>query len=300
VKRYSGERSEQATPSAPTPRLRAATDPEGAPAGTPPASERDHVADFTGLTDPELRTRVEHDGGFFVAEGPLAVRALLASSYRVRSVLVTPAQRAALADVLDGLDAPVDVVTPEVMRETVGFDLHRGAIASADRARLPAADAVLTGASRVAVLERVNDHENLGALFRNAAAFGFDAVLLCPQCSDPLYRRTVRVSIGHVLHVPWTRAAPWPDAIDHLRTLGFRVLALTPRPPARRLDEVEAGERERLAVLVGAEGPGLSADALTRADERVRIPMAPGVDSLNVAVAAALAFAHLAPRERVT
>jgi tRNA G18 (ribose-2'-O)-methylase SpoU len=252
------------------------------------------LTDFVTLNDPELRRRVEHDGGFFVAEGPLAVRALLASSYTVRSVLVTPAQHAALADVLTPIDAPVHVVTPDVMRETVGFDLHRGALASADRTPLPALDAVLAGATRVAVLERVNDHENLGALFRNAAAFGFDAVLLCPQCSDPLYRRTVRVSIGHVLHVPWTRATPWPGALDELRTRGFRVLALTPQAPARRLDDVGAAAGERIAVLVGAEGPGLGAEALARADERVRIPMAPGVDSLNVAVAAALAFAHLA------
>jgi tRNA G18 (ribose-2'-O)-methylase SpoU len=255
---------------------------------------RDHLADFVGLTDPELRKRVEHESGFFVAEGPLAVRALLASSYRVRSVLVTPAQHAALADVLTPLEAPVHVVTPEVMRETVGFDLHRGALASADRVPLPALETVLAGASRVAVLEQVHDHENLGALFRNAAAFGFDAVLLCPQCSDPLYRRTVRVSIGHVLHVPWTRAAPWPDAVDRLRALGFRRLALTPQLPAIPLDAVEAGADDRIAVLVGAEGPGLSAAALARADERVRIPMAAGVDSLNVAVAAALAFASLA------
>jgi tRNA G18 (ribose-2'-O)-methylase SpoU len=254
----------------------------------------EHLADFVLLNDPELRKRVEADVGFFVAEGPLAVRALLASSYRVRSVLVTPAQHDALADVLDGLDAPVHVVTPAVMRETVGFDLHRGALASADRAPLPDLETVLAGASRVAVLERVNDHENLGALFRNAAAFGFDAVLLCPQCSDPLYRRTVRVSIGHVLHVPWTRATPWPGALDRLRTLGFRRLALTPQPPARPLDADEAGTGDRIAVLIGAEGPGLSSEALSAADERIRIPMAPGVDSLNLAVAAALAFSRLA------
>ena len=207
------------------------------------------MTDFVGLTDPDLRKRVEHDGGFFVAEGPLVVRTLLASTYRVRSVLVTPAQRAALADVLDPLDAPVHVVTPEVMRETVGFDLHRGALASADRAPLPALETVLAGAARVAVLEQVNDHENLGALFRNAAAFGFDAVLLCPQCSDPLYRRTVRVSIGHVLHVPWTRAAPWPEVLDDLHALGFRRLALDAEPTgaAARRDRRGRGRAGRRA-----------------------------------------------------
>jgi tRNA G18 (ribose-2'-O)-methylase SpoU len=150
------------------------------------------------------------------------------------------------------------------------------------------------------VLERVNDHENLGALFRNAAAFGVDAVLLCPQCSDPLYRRSVRVSAGHVLTVPWTRAAPWPAAIDAIRDHGFTVLALTPAVDAGRIDGVAAAAEERMAILLGAEGPGLSQDALSRATKRVRIPMAPGVDSLNVAVAGAIAFAHGAPPERLS
>ncbi len=252
------------------------------------------IADYVDLSDPDLRRRVEEQRGFFIAEGPLVVRTLLSTTHRVRSVLVTIRQRAALADVLDPLRAPVYVVSPEVMRQTVGFDLHRGAVAAAERFPLPSIEAVLEGATRVAMLERVNDHENLGAVFRNAAAFGFDAVLLCPQCSDPLYRRTVRVSIGHVLRVPWTRAAPWPAAIDRVRDLGFTVLALTPADDARRIDTVSIAAAERVAVLVGAEGPGLSPEALHRSLTRVRIPMATGVDSLNVAVAAAVAFAHFA------
>jgi tRNA G18 (ribose-2'-O)-methylase SpoU len=252
------------------------------------------IADYVDLSDPDLRRRVEEQRGFFIAEGPLVVRTLLSTTHRVRSVLVTTRQRAALADVLDHLHAPVYVVSREVMQQTVGFDLHRGAVAAADRFPLPSVEAVLEGATRVAMLERVNDHENLGAVFRNAAAFGYDAVLLCPQCSDPLYRRTVRVSIGHVLRVPWTRAAPWPAAIDRVRALGFTVLALTPASDARRIDTVSVAEAERVAVLVGAEGPGLSPEALDRSLTRVRIPMATGVDSLNVAVAAAVAFAHFA------
>jgi tRNA G18 (ribose-2'-O)-methylase SpoU len=250
------------------------------------------LADYVVLNDPDLRRRLEDDGDFFVAEGALVVRTLLRTDRRVRSVLVTPSQRDALADVLTPLEAPVYVVTPEVMQRTVGFDLHRGAVAAADRYPLPSLDAVLDGARRVAVLERVNDHENLGGLFRNAAAFGIDAVLLCPQCSDPLYRRSVRVSIGHVLTVPWTRAAPWHDALDVVRSNGFTVVALTPASGAKSIDRLTFAPSDKVALLLGAEGPGLSNDALARSDERVRIPMAGGVDSLNVAVASAIAFHH--------
>jgi tRNA G18 (ribose-2'-O)-methylase SpoU len=250
------------------------------------------IADYVGLTDPDLRRRVEHEQGFFVAEGVLVVRTLLTATprRRVRSVLVTPPQLDFLADVLEDLDAPVYVVTPPVLRATVGFDLHRGAVAAADRYELPAVADVLDGARRVAVLERVSDHENLGGLFRNAAAFGVDAMVLCPQCSDPLYRRSVRVSIGHVLTVPWTRLEPWPDGLDELRAHGFTRVALTPAADAASIDGVSFAPDERVALLLGAEGPGLTSAALARADRRVRIPMAPGVDSLNVSVAAAVAF----------
>jgi tRNA G18 (ribose-2'-O)-methylase SpoU len=255
------------------------------------------IADYVDLSDPDLRRRVEEDRGFFIAEGPVVIRTLLGTRHKVRSVLVTPHQRAALADVLGSVDAPVYVVEPEVMRHTVGFDLHRGAVAAVDRYTLPTLEAVVDGATRVAMLERVNDHENLGALFRNAAAFGVDAVLLCPQCSDPLYRRSVRVSTGHVLTVPWTRASPWPEAIGRLRELGFTVLALTPGPEAVGIDTVP--RHGRIAMLLGAEGPGLSPPALAAASRPVRIPMAEGVDSLNVAVAAAVSFAHFAPPGRL-
>jgi tRNA G18 (ribose-2'-O)-methylase SpoU len=257
------------------------------------------IADYVALSDPDLRRRVESRDGFFIAEGALVVRTLLSTGHRVRSVLVTPKQRALLADVLDPLDAPTYVVTAGVMQQTVGFDLHRGAVAAADRYPLPSMDTVLEGATRVAVLERVNDHENLGALFRNAAAFGVDAVLLCPECSDPLYRRSVRVSTGHVLTVPWTRATPWPDAIDELGARGFTVLALTPGADAVRIDDISAAQ-DRVAIVLGAEGPGLSPGTLRKATRRVRIPMAAGVDSVNVAVAGAVAFAHFAPPERLS
>jgi tRNA G18 (ribose-2'-O)-methylase SpoU len=258
------------------------------------------ISDYIALSDPDLRRGVEERDGFFIAEGGLVVRVLLTTNHRVRSVLVTPKQRAALADVLDHIDAPVYVVEPTVMQKTVGFDLHRGAVAAVDRFPLPSMDAGLEGATRVAVLERVNDHENLGALFRNAAAFGVDAVLLCPECSDPLYRRSVRVSAGHVLTVPWTRATPWPAAIDAMKARGFTVLALTPAAGSERLDDAPTDPGERIAMVLGAEGPGLTADARHRASRQIRIPMAPGVDSLNVAVAGALAFSHFARPDRLT
>jgi tRNA G18 (ribose-2'-O)-methylase SpoU len=248
------------------------------------------LADYVGLSDPDLRRGVEAEAGFFVAEGPLVVRRLLATALQVRSVLVTPHQHDALADVLGTVDAPVFVVAPEVMRETVGFNLHRGAVAAVNRYPLPSLAAVLDRARRIAVLERVNDHENLGGIFRNAAAFGVDGVVLCPQSSDPLYRRAVRVSIGHVLTVPWTRVTPWPDALATISAAGFEVLAMTPARDAISIDEIGPAPDARLALCFGAEGPGLSDAVIHRADRRVRIPIAAGVDSLNVAVAAAVAF----------
>jgi tRNA G18 (ribose-2'-O)-methylase SpoU len=257
-----------------------------------PADPR--LRDYVDLADPELRRRVEARDGFFVAESPLVVRRLLQSGRRVRSVLVTPRQFDALRDdFAAGLDPAVPVlVAPEaVLRRVVGFDLHRGAVAAADRWPMPALSTVLDRAQRIAVLERVNDHENLGVLFRSAAALGVDAVLLDTESSDPLYRRCVRVSIGHVLLVPWTRI----ESIDAVRRAGFTTFALTPGAGAVRIDRV--AWPERAALLFGAEGPGLSEAWLAAADERVAIPMRPGADSLNVATAAAVAFyaASVAP-----
>ena len=242
------------------------------------------LSDYIGLSDPDLRRRVEADGGFFVAESPHVVEALIRSRRTVRSVLVTPTQHDALAASLATLDAPVYVARPEVLRRVVGFDLHRGAVAAGDRWPLPSVASVLDGARSVAVLERITDHENLGGLFRNAAAFGIDAVLLDEESADPLYRRCVRVSIGHVLTVPWTRGV----SLDQLREHGFTLLALTPAREARPLADVTWPER--CALLLGTEGPGLSDAWLAAADFRVRIPMQSGVDSLNVATAAAIAF----------
>jgi tRNA G18 (ribose-2'-O)-methylase SpoU len=242
------------------------------------------LADYRALRDADLP-------GAFIAEGALVVRSLLSSSYRVRSVLVTPRKLAALADVLPS-DVPVYVASRPLLKSVVGFDLHRGAVAAADRPS-PAADAatVVRGARALLVVEDVSDAENMGSLFRNAAAFGVDGVLLSPRCCDPLYRRTVRVSMGHVLHVPFARVDAWPAAIDDVvRAAGFTVVALTPAADAADVAGVRV---TRPAVLVGAEGPGLTDVALARADTRVRIPMRAGVDSVNVATAAAIALHRL-------
>ena len=263
-----------------------------------PADPR--VADFVGLTDPDLRRLRERsggaEGGFFIAEGTLVIRQLLRSPYRVRALLLTPRRLAALAPDLEDLDCPVYVGPQPVVNAVSGFHLHRGALASADRLPLPEVGALVEGCDLVVAGEGLNDHENLGALFRNAAAFGAGAVLLDVSSADPLYRRSVRVSMGHVLRVPFTRATAWPGALGRLRDLGFEVLALTPAPHAEDLRDVEP--RGRQALLVGAEGPGLSGAALAAADRSVRIAMAAGVDSLNVATAAAVALHHLARRPR--
>ena len=259
-----------------------------------PDDER--VSDYVGLTDPDLRRRREQagtgDGAFFIAEGIVVIRQLLRSAYRVRSLLLTPPRLAVLEPDLAGIDAPVYVGAQAVVNAVSGFHLHRGAIASAHRDPLPDALALARTADLLVLAEGVNDHENLGALFRNAAAFGADGVLLDPTSADPLYRRSVRVSVGQVLRVPFARMSPWPEAIAGLRAQGFEVMALTPGPEAEDLRGV--APRPRQAVLVGAEGPGLSAPARDGSDRRVRIGMAGGVDSLNVATAAAVALHHLA------
>jgi tRNA G18 (ribose-2'-O)-methylase SpoU len=245
------------------------------------------VSDYRDLTDGQRR-RQEN----FIVEGVFAIRQLLRSQYPVRSLLVTPSKLRSLEAELGSLEAPVYVAPQPVLAGIAGYNVHRGALAAADRMPLPAVDDLLTTAGLVVVLEGVNDHENIGALFRNAAAFGVDAVLLCPRCADPLYRRSVRVSVGHVLHVPWTRMEPWPGGLERVRSFGLQLVALTPTPTATALNRF-AGTG-RVALLLGEEGPGLSLGALSAAQCRVRIPMAPGVDSLNVATAAAIALYHLA------
>ncbi|GAA1321717.1 TrmH family RNA methyltransferase [Pseudonocardia xinjiangensis] len=246
--------------------------------------------DYRDLTAADRRPDRPGGRGLVIAEGVVVVRRMIDSPYPVRSLLGVPRRIDELADDLAGLDVPAYATDASTMSEVVGFHLNRGVLAVADRAGSPDPVALLRDARLVAVLEGVNDHENLGALFRNAAALGVDAVLLGPRCSDPLYRRSVRVSMGHVLRVPFAELpGPWPESLDLLRAAGMQVAALTPAADAVPLT-VSGLRGERVAVLLGAEGPGLSAEALAAADVRVRIPMAAGVDSLNVATAAAVAF----------
>ena len=258
------------------------------------------VADYRSLTDSDLRVRHEEAAGVFIAEGPLVVRELVSSTYDVRSVLVTPGQRRVLADVLDPLDAPVLVASQRVIDAVAGFHLHRGALACGRRRPEPTLSELLDrlpDVRVVAVLERINDHENLGALYRSARALGVDALVLCPECCDPLYRRCVRVSMGHALHLPTARAASTAAAIVELRRRGITVVALTPQHDADDVDVLRDASTGPVALLVGAEGPGLRPETIAAADRRVRIAMASGVDSLNVATAAAIAF-HEAGRAR--
>jgi tRNA G18 (ribose-2'-O)-methylase SpoU len=269
---------------------------------------------YRHLKDPAARSRLDARASVFVIEGRLAVDRLLASNYPIRSLLVDDHQAAAAGDLVEATrsrGAPVFVGSRAVVAGTVGFDLHRGVVAVADRPPLTDAGDLLADVAgrpdqegappRVAVLEGLNDHENIGSLFRNAAAFGVAGLLLDPTCADPLYRRSVRVSVGHVLHLPFARMAPWPAGLGQVKSAGFLLAALAPCPavagavPVIGLDQLHRrvsgpGGPRGVALLLGAEGPGLSDGALALSDVVVTIPMADGVDSLNVATAAAVAF----------
>lgn len=253
------------------------------------------LRDFVALRDVEVRAKVEESGGLFIAEGERTIRRAVAAGYELRAVLLTERWLAPLEDLLEDMGAPVMVVQDEVLTATTGFPVHRGALASLNRRPLPLLDEVLQGAARVAALEDLSDHSNLGAVFRSAAALGIDAVVLTPRAADPLYRRAVRTSMGAVFSVPWTRI-PWFEGPDLLHGAGLELLALTPAADAVDIRDVSAAAHPRLALAIGNEGDGLSERWLGAADLRVRIAMHGGIDSLNAAAAAAVAFHELAPR----
>lgn len=256
-----------------------------------PVTDPDDVRldDYRRLQDHTIRRRLEDAGRFFMVEGSKAVRRLLASGWGVRSVLVTEDKADRLTGSLGfGGPFPQYVASRAVVREVVGFDLHRGVIASAVRPEPRDWRGVAAEASRLAVIEGINDHENLGAIFRSAAALGVEGVLLAPSVPDPLYRRSVRVSMGAVLMVPYARVEVWPGDLEGLKKLGFTLVGLTPNPSAERIDSVPVPGRT--AIMLGSEAEGLSEQALAAADLRVRIGQNVALDSLNVGHAAAIAF----------
>ena len=262
---------------------------------TDPADPR--IDDFRDLNSADRRPDLPGGKGLVIAEGVLVAQRMLASRFTPHAFLGTDRRLGELSVGLTAVPAPYYRASAEVMADVVGFHLNRGVLAAARRPPELAVGDVLANARTIAVLEGVNDHENLGAIFRNAAGLGVDAVIFGQGCADPLYRRAVRVSMGHALLVPFAKADHWPADLYRLRDNGFRLLAMTPSPQARTLAEViDDLQDEKVAVLVGAEGPGLSDAALRAADVRVRIPMARGTDSLNVATAAALAFYERARR----
>ncbi|MBB5869192.1 tRNA G18 (ribose-2'-O)-methylase SpoU [Allocatelliglobosispora scoriae] len=251
---------------------------------TDPGDER--IADYRALTDVELRTRWEPPHGLFIAEGELVLRRAVKAGYRPRSFLVEAKRAGQVAD-LDG--APVYGAEPDVLEAVTGFHVHRGVLASFHRKPLPDVGDVLRAARRVVILEDINNHTNIGAIFRGVAGLGMDAVLLSPTCADPLYRRSVRVSMGEVFAIPYAFLDEWPGGLAQLREAGFTLLAMSPAADGVPMQVLSDAQRERPALLLGAEGPGLSQHALSASDVRVRIPMRRGVDSLNVAAATAVA-----------
>ncbi|HWR86491.1 MAG TPA: RNA methyltransferase [Rhodoglobus sp.] len=254
------------------------------------------LEDYTRLTDVNLRRKLEPAGGLYLAESTKVIERALAAGHRPRSVLSLPQWLPELEPLLPA-GTTVFVADSGTLEAITGFHLHRGALASMHRPALqPVAD-VLRDARRVVVVEDIVDHTNVGAIFRSVAALGADAVLVTPRCADPLYRRSVRVSMGTVLQVPWTRLADWPAGADQLHQAGFAIAALALADDAVDLDAYAADPPERVAIVMGTEGDGLSRRALAAADAVVTIPMQHGVDSLNVASAAAVAlWALRAPR----
>jgi tRNA G18 (ribose-2'-O)-methylase SpoU len=254
------------------------------------------LADYARLTDVHLRRSLEAEHGLFIAEGEKVIRRAVEAGYPVRSLLVAEDKLAAAEDLagrFGAAGAPVYVVPSAVAEHLTGYHVHRGALASMRRRPLPDLAEVLADAARIVVLEDIVEHTNVGSIFRCAAALGFDSVVLAPRCADPLYRRSVKVSMGAVFALPYARMADWRGGLEEIRAAGFRLVALTPLPDAVPIDEVPAAGR--LALLLGTEGDGLSARWLDAADLAVRIPMRRGVDSLNVAAAAAIACYLLAP-----
>ncbi len=256
-----------------------------------PADPRVH--EYLHLTDMALRTRTEPASGIYLAESAKVIRRALAAGHQPISYLMAERWVEELADLVADAaarDVPVYVADKRVLQTIAGFHLHRGAIAAMHRPPPRDPFEIIRSARRVVVLEDVVDHTNVGAVIRSAAALGMDAVLVTPRCADPLYRRSVRVSMGTVFQVPWARIDPWPESVDRLQDAGFTVASLALTPDSVTLDQVAADPPDRLVLVLGTEGDGLAPATVAASDLAVRIPMSGGVDSLNVAAASAVAF----------
>jgi tRNA G18 (ribose-2'-O)-methylase SpoU len=251
------------------------------------------LADYSHLTDVALKKAQGTEHGLYIAESALVLERALRAGHRARSVLALGTS-VDDAVALVGPDVTVFSGPGELLEQLTGYLLHRGLIASMHRPALPTPESLLEHARRVVILENVADPTNVGAIFRSVAAIGADAVLVTPRCSDPFYRRAIRVSMGTVLQVPWTRLGDWPSTRAILTDAGFHIAALALEPDAVSLREFAANAPERVALVLGAEGEGLTRDALDAADSIVHIPMAHGIDSLNVAATAAVAMFALA------
>ena len=259
-----------------------------------PRDER--LRDYTDLRDVQLRTTVEHERGIYIAEGEKVIHRAVAAGHEPKSFLLAPRWLDNLAEVLDRTDAPAYVLDEKAIERVTGFHVHRGALAAMHRPVERTVADVLNTAKRVLVAEDLVDHTNIGAIMRNVAALGFDGVLLSPRCADPLYRRSIKVAMGAVFSLPWARIEDWYGAPQLLREHGFTSYAMTLADDAVAIDDIEPAERA--AVIVGSEGPGLSEHWQREADHRVIIPMAAGIDSLNVAASTAIACWEFRPASR--
>lgn len=250
----------------------------------------DLVADYAALTDVSLRTITEAERGLYIAESAKVIARAIRAGHRPRSVLMEEKWLAGLEPVLAPFDIPVHLADPDQLEAITGYRVHRGALAAFERPALADPAELIAGARRVVVLEDIVDHTNVGAIFRGCAALDVDAVLITPRCADPLYRRSVRVSMGTVFQVPWTRLPAWPAGLDLIKGAGFEVAALALSDDAVPLDAFAARMPVRLAMVFGTEGDGLMRQTVSGADHVVMIPMSGGVDSLNVAAATAVAL----------
>lgn len=246
------------------------------------------IADFRSLTDVTLRKKLEPERGLYIAESIKVLRRALAAGHEPRAVLTQEKWLPELLDVLGERGLPIYVVGADIAEQITGYAVHRGVLASMQRPAEPSIASVLDGARRVVILEDIVDHTNVGAIFRSVAALGGDAILVSPECADPLYRRSVRVSMGTVFQVPWTRVSGWRELGEELHNAGFHIAALALREDAETLHELVKQHHERLALVFGTEGHGLSTRALAICDSIVMIPMGHGVDSLNVAASSAV------------